>query len=260
MIAKYILVIGCFLTLCYHAVGKAQYFQAGEELCYEVSFMGLSIGEIKIRSIGNEKLNKADVVHIRASIKTYDNIPFIKADAVYDSWLDNSFNFSHKLEATIHHDKTKTEQFVTEFNFNNWTIGFTKYINKKLIEEKTVNTAIKYCEGMGLVFLIRKLLNLNKAVTVPTIMGYDTSSTVLNFRGVRENIAVSAFDGKVDSWCISGKGRWTGVYGVTGDFKAWFSNDLARVPLKAQLKLYIGMVDVELKQCRRKSWLPPPAV
>lgn len=228
----------------------------GEELTYEVSFLGLSIGEVKINTIGPELMNSKETYHLRASLRTYDNIPFLKANVVYDSWVDKSLNCSYKLEARIAHDKTKKELFVTTMNYP--LVGFIKYINKKITEERSIRVTGKVCEGLTMVFLMRKFSNSNKSIIVPTIMGYDTSTSKLTFNSKKAFIENDAVNMKTEAYTVAGKGNWTGVYGVTGDFKAWISADEARVPLKAQVKLYLGMVNIELKHWKRKSWIPQP--
>ena len=55
----------------------------------------------------------------------------------------------------------------------------------------------------------------------------------------------------------SGQARWTGLYGLSGNFEGWFSNDEARVPIKAKMSVYIGSVVIELKSWKRPDWKPP---
>lgn len=252
---KYNIIIIVFIIFfCSELKSGEGVFLSGEELVYEVSFLGLTIGEVKLATIGQETVNGKETYHVRASLRTYDNIPFLKANVVYDSWIDKSFKCSYKLEAKINHDKNRKELFVTSMNYP--VIEFIKYINKKVTEEKSIRISGKLCEGLALIFLIRQLANTDKSIIVPTIMGYDTSSTKLTFSKGKTEIGLDAVDYKTNAYLIAGKGNWTGVYGVTGDFKAWVSADEMRIPLKAQVKLYLGMVNIELKKWKRKSWKP----
>lgn len=45
-----------------------------------------------------------------------------------------------------------------------------------------------------------------------------------------------------------------GIAGITGPFKGWFAADKQRVPLKAELKVFVGSVKVELEDW--KGWEP----
>jgi hypothetical protein len=58
---------------------------------------------------------------------------------------------------------------------------------------------------------------------------------------------------------FDGTANWTGVYGLTGSFEGWFSDDAARVPIKAKMKVYIGSVTLELQSWKRGNWQPPKA-
>ncbi len=229
-------------------------FSANEELVYEVSFMGISIGEVKLAAIGAETLKGREAYHVRATLKTHNNIPFLKANIVYDSWIDKSLKFSHKLEARIIHDSGNKELFITDMSYPE--IMFRKSINNKTTEEKSIKVGGRICEGLTLIYIIRQMAGSGKSIIIPTIQGYDTSATKLTFEKAKNLINIDAFDYKTPSFYIAGKGNWTGVYGVTGDFRAWVSADNMRVPLKAQVKLYLGMVNIELKKWKRKSWKP----
>jgi hypothetical protein len=61
---------------------------------------------------------------------------------------------------------------------------------------------------------------------------------------------VVKFDGKLD---------FTGIFGLSGEFEGWFSNDEARVPILAKMKVLIGSVTIELMSWKRKGWAPPRA-
>ena len=45
-----------------------------------------------------------------------------------------------------------------------------------------------------------------------------------------------------------------GIAGVTGPFKGWFAVDKQRLPLKANLEVWIGSVTVELEKW--ENWNP----
>jgi hypothetical protein len=61
-------------------------------------------------------------------------------------------------------------------------------------------------------------------------------------------VDVVHFDGNMD---------FVGIFGLTGGFEGWFSNDEARVPILAKMKVLIGSVTVELMKWTRPGWNPP---
>ena len=85
----------------------------------------------------------------------------------------------------------------------------------------------------------------------------DTVTTVINFGGKRVNIDMDATDYPVKTVYFNGDANWTGIYGLTGKFEGWFSDDAACIPIKANMKVYVGSVDIELKSWKRQGWKPP---
>jgi hypothetical protein len=61
----------------------------------------------------------------------------------------------------------------------------------------------------------------------------------------------------VDVVKFEGVAEFKGIFGLTGEFTGWFSNDDARVPIKANMEVIIGSVTIELMQWKRAGWLPP---
>ena len=88
-------------------------------------------------------------------------------------------------------------------------------------------------------------------------MNGDTANTFINFKGKRENIEIESVNYPVRTIYFNGKADWTGVYGVTGEFEGWFSDDEARVPILAKMKTYLGSANIKLVKWKRKNWSPP---
>ena len=47
------------------------------------------------------------------------------------------------------------------------------------------------------------------------------------------------------------------IFGLTGYFEGWFSNDEASIPIVAKMKVLIGNITLELKSWKREGWIPP---
>jgi hypothetical protein len=70
-------------------------------------------------------------------------------------------------------------------------------------------------------------------------------------------VEIDALDYEIRTVHFQGEANWTGVYGITGKFDGWFSDDEARVPIRAKMKLYVGNADIELVRWKRPGWTPP---
>jgi hypothetical protein len=64
----------------------------------------------------------------------------------------------------------------------------------------------------------------------------------------------------VDVVHFEGRADFEGIFGMTGDFEGWFSNDEARVPILAKMKVIIGNIRIELTKWNREGWKPPKFV
>jgi hypothetical protein len=70
---------------------------------------------------------------------------------------------------------------------------------------------------------------------------------------------VDAIKYPVDVVHFEGEAGFVGIFGLTGGFEGWFSNDAAQVPILARMKVILGSVKIELIKWKRAGWTPPRA-
>jgi hypothetical protein len=92
---------------------------------------------------------------------------------------------------------------------------------------------------------------------VPAIVNEQVVNTYIDFIGERSSVEIDAVEYPVDVLRFEGTAQFTGIFGLTGDFEGWFSNDDARVPILAKMKVILGSVTIELMQWERSGWMPP---
>lgn len=228
----------------------------GEELTYEVSYMGAKLGTIIISTGKLKKENGISFYDTKAEIKTYKSIPFLNINVEYNSKTDKSVSFAH--------------QFIGNYKSNDyWDIHkiFLNYAKSNIYVskeneygkyfEKSYQTTKKYSDGLTIFFIARNFLTSGKKITFPTIVDKQLESTEINFIGKNVDLPIKAVKYPVKTLYFNGKANWTGIYGLSGGFEGWFSNDDARVPIVAKLNLYIGAAKVELIKWKRSGWEPP---
>jgi hypothetical protein len=230
--------------------------QSGEELNYEVSYMGAKLGTIKITTGKEEKSGGKAYYTCKAYIATYKGIPFVDIKVLYTSHLDASATFSHQF-AGDYKSKGYWDLQKIFFNYDKSNIYVSKENKDGKYFEKSYMNKKKFSDGLSLFFMARNFLKTKKQVVIPTIIDKDTATTKINFLGNSEKVSVSAINHPVATSHFIGTANWTGVYGLSGNFEGWFSDDEARIPIKAKLQLYLGSVTVELKSWKRKGWEPP---
>lgn len=257
------LTFGMFLmSFVFLSTANAQtgaFVYVGEELTYRVSYLNITLGTVKTVTEPFTTLNGQKSVKVKVYIDSHPNIPFVSLHSVYESWLDTSATFSNKFTANTQMEDGKWEFDQYVFDYANKKIYADKFRDKQKVESKVMDIKKRYNDGASLLFAARALLLSKKSLRLPTVIMEDTVNTVINFQGNKEDVSIESSSYPVKSVYFSGDANWTGIYGLTGRFEGWFSDDAARVPLKAKMKVYVGSVTIELQSWRRGSWQPPKA-
>ncbi len=238
------------------AYSKGSVFLAGEYLEYDVSFMGISLGTIKMESIAEESLEGKTVYHVKSYMDSHSGIPFIDLHAIFESWVDPSLTHSHKFISTTKYDDKKWDYRKIIFDYSNNELRHTVWFNKILSRRDTIKTARKWNDGSSLFYFARRFTHYGKTVKVPTIISNDTVKTILNFRNITESVEIDAVDYPVRTLYFDGVAEWEGVYGLKGSFEGWFSDDEARIPIVSKMNVYVGSVVIELVKWKRQGWKP----
>ena len=249
-----------FFTICFSYADNSNTDKfvpySGEELIYEVSYMGIKLGTIKIITGNHKKETNKDLMLTTAYIDTYKGIPFVDIHVVYQSFTDISFGFSHRFIGNFKSgDYTDLQKIF--FNYDKANIYISKENANGKYFENSIMTDKKVSDGLSIFFFARKFLDIHKSITIPTVVDKELVSTKINFKSTPENVTVPCIKYPVKALYFDGIAYWTGVYGLSGEFEGWFTNDAARIPLKAKMKLYVGSVLIELKSWKRQGWVAP---
>lgn len=242
-----------FLILIFGWRVNADIVQVGEELLYDVSYIGIKLGTIRILTLPDTNYKNTPVYHSKIFIQSNPNIPFYSLTAIFNSLMDTSLTQGIYFECNSkEHNQEWGFQRIT---FNKNSIRNEKFYDKQVLNDTTYNNVGKCFDGSTLLFFARK--NANKAMNVrlPTIMDLAIGNTFIKFTGRTEQIKIDAFKDSVSCYYLEGKGEWTALYGLGDKFQGWFSADDARVPLKAKMNVYLGNINIELKKWKRKGWI-----
>lgn len=230
--------------------------QPGEELTYEVSYMGIKLGTIEITTDKLQSDKNGSFYNTKAKIETYKSIPFIKIKVEYNSHTDKTVSFSHQFRG----DYKSADYWDIHkifFNYDKSNIYVSKENKNGKYFEKSYPNTKKYADGLTIFFIARNFLTSGKKITIPTIVDKNLESTELNFSGKKMDISIEPVKYPIKTVYFNGKANWTGIYGLSGGFEGWFSDDDARIPIRAKLNLYIGAAQVDLIKWKRRGWEPP---
>jgi hypothetical protein len=173
--------------------------------------------------------------------------------------MDATATYSMQFVANTEVENKQWEVDKYLFDYSNKKLLMEKYRDSKIVKSRWFDIKKRYNDGSSLLFAARSLLLSKKSLRMPTVIMEDTVNTVVNFSGKQESVSIDAVQYPIKSVYLNGEANWTGIYGLSGRFEGWFSDDEARIPVKAKMKVYVGSVTIELQKWRRGSWQPPKA-
>lgn len=236
---------------------QTEVFYSGEELYYEVYYSFINIGWAKFTT---EKVpGKVDQYTCRAVLKSNNSLPFIDVDFDFTSDIKILNGRIMPLKFTSHqHKDGKKSTEIYEFLYDSALVKIKRTgYDGNTEADKLIKTSTVFQDGLSIFYFARANTNKDMTEYVPVLMQMDTSMMKINFSTKKTGVEISEFDGEIASVYLEGVSYFTAVFGLTGEFSGWFSNDAARIPLKAKLQVEIGNITLELKSWKHGSWQPP---
>jgi hypothetical protein len=231
-------------------------FIVGEEYTYLVKYAFLNLGEVKTKVFAKEKLDGKTIYKAIAFIDSYEGLPIVNLHQTYESWFDSTLHpvyFQTLLfEET---DTSYTKYFFKEENRIHVIKG--KLSNSEPSLDTTVIVNGKFYDGLSLLYSARYNFDELDSIALQCYVSEDTSTTIINYYQDKEEISIEAIGQTIGCRRLDGESSFTGVYGLTGYFEGWFSDDEQRVPISANLQVLIGNVKVELIDWKNEQWQPP---
>lgn len=226
----------------------------GEDLTYVVKYLFIPIGEIRLKVLSyNEKTSIYSTI---AYMNSYKGIPFVNLHQIYESKFDKNQTPIYFNGTILESDTTYT---IYNFDYKKKLI----YIKKGSITKNEVwtdSTAVldkEYQDGLSIFYFARMRTGKRASYEVPIFIKEMFEKITINFYDKPESITINSVDFPIESVYLNGRATFTGIFGLTGDFEGWFSNDDRAIPLRAKLRVIIGNITVELKNWNNLKWEPP---
>jgi hypothetical protein len=238
---------------------------AGEELVYEVSWWIVKLGTIRMRVTGaghDSGGTGGTGLSARADIDTYDELPFTSLHAVSETVTDSAYNSLESLGLNQDGDAWRTLRYRYAHDHNALIVerGTTSSREDRGFSPKnfdTLSIGPEYQDGLSIFYFARAHLKDGRQMTTPTVIEGRLGRTLFDFSGESSDEEIEAVDYPIDVVRFSGTMEFSGIYGLTGPFEGWFSNDDARVPIRANMEVMLGSVKIELVGWHRSGWSPP---
>jgi Protein of unknown function (DUF3108) len=228
--------------------------QLGEDFTYIVKYAFFNLGEVRIKVVDKESLRNVPVLKTVATMDSYEDLPFVELHQVYESFIDSTF-FPQKFIGTINDEDTT----ITVYDFISDSVHILRKFkkSKKYFLDSTASVSKKMQDGLSILFYSRVNFNNKQEITIPCFVNEKEEKAEIRYYPENEPVSVDAVDYEIDCKRLEGETDFVSVYGLTGHFEGWFSNDESSIPIVAKLNVIIGSVTLELIDWNKKLWNPP---
>jgi hypothetical protein len=240
------------------------FLQVGEELNYAVSYSFFSIGSISFKILDKGVRNGRTFFKAKAVIESNPSLNWLKEIHIrFYGEIDDSI-FSHYW---MSEDSSSSgiDYHSLSFDYSDSNLVYEKGIvspsgKQEILKTDSIRVAGPKQDGLSLFFYARKNARQKMKATVPVFIDNREANAQINFQDKVEDQDIGAVDYPVQVVFLDGHADFVGVAGMTGGFRGWFSDDVARIPIVARLNVWIGSIKVELKSWKRHGWQPPKFV
>jgi hypothetical protein len=235
-------------------------FFIGEELQYNVSYSIFDIGMVKMQVLDTAVRNGIRVFKAKAYLDSYAGVPFVDLHQVFYSEMDEDA-FS-QFFATHNTSKPTTMPYVKySYNYKKNKMSYEFGIDPAGVVTKTGEEPVfeRQLDGLSLFFYARENYRQVRKYSVPVIVNEKSYKTHFNFMNKIGSQEIDAVKYPIETVEFDGTSDFTGVFGLTGYFQGYFSNDEAGIPIVAKMKVILGSVHIELIKWTRPGWIPPKA-
>jgi hypothetical protein len=234
-------------------------FSVREELVYEVSYMGIGLGTVTSRVVAIDTGKGRYLLKAECLIRSYKGVPFVTLNTVFQSTMDRycssvSFASRDAMEDTTH----KYVQY--EYTPRRDALYVFERLGNKALDYKYDTLSLdglRWQDGLSLLFYARAHARQRFKDKVPVLMYKDKSTADIHFGIEREAMDIDKVDYEIKTVKLEGESKFTGIFGLTGDFEGWFSDDYAAVPIYAKMHVIIGSIRLELIRWKKPGWKPP---
>lgn len=231
--------------------------QVGEELTYVVKYSVMKLGEVRLKIKDKKTINGKTFYITYAYIDSYSGIPFVDLHQIYESYLDEDLSSDYFKALIRNDDYTAFTEYNFDFKKSLIHIKKGKVNPYKIWTDSTTSLDKKYQDGLTIFYYARMNTGQNKNERIPCFVTEDKVFTKINFYKNVEGISIDAVDYDIACVKLDGETDFISVFGLTGYFEGWFTNDEAAIPVLAKMKVILGNITLELKSWKREGWTPP---
>ena len=218
----------------------------GEELVFNVRWSFIHLGTIKLQVFENDSSAEIKQYYCRMFVDSNPLLFFVNMHSVFETYVDKNFRpYLHQAYENIDDVNYFTQHY---FNYKDSTITLkmTSVKDTTKIIQRQYPLVDKYYDAISLVFHTRNTISNIKTDTLSSFFGEEIGKVAINYHGVQEEI-FSDYESQYDKmYYVNGTFLMKGIAGLTGPYEGWFVGSERRIPVKANLKVFLGNIVVEL--------------
>jgi hypothetical protein len=234
-------------------------FFPGEEYRYSVKWGFIRLGTITIQTLEYESGEDEGRIRISMLVESNPSIPFVKIREYNETLLDVSTLGSLKYRGDFKNGRERT-LIRTSYTEDTRTARYQTihYTSGDTIQNIVLQNITNYVDGPSLLAFTRVRSCTGGVYELPTMVNGEIQTTIIDFTDRIEEIRISAWPFPVRSRKYTGTADWQGgtAQGLGGKFTGWISDDFAAVIIRADMKVILGSVRVELESWDRPDWTP----
>ncbi len=246
---RFLLVVLLFFYVGAISSSRGGFKVENEYLEYHAFWGFINLGSIKIWT-------ETDGEYVKSRFQL-DSNPWLFFISVH--WgFESEFKIDSLLDARfLIYETKKGRKVVTIFErIGDKIVATQKDLETGEVIEVVEKETRSFYNGITAFYLTRKLSGTNQKLTLPILIQLDVKDVEVNFHD--ENSNLKFLGSLIRTKKISGFIPFVAedIAGVTGDFVAYYSDDSARIPIRAYFKTSVGSVKVELVKWLRNNWHP----
>ena len=234
-------------------------FSSGEVLQYKVSWNFVRLGTIVVRTTRDSASADSGLYRVKMSVRSNPDLPFISLRELNESLVSSS-----DATTRCYHARHCNGEDCREMQYS-YDCDARKAITREatasgvLVYSDTIGNCPPFVDGPSLLFLARHASRRAQSLNVPTMVNGKLRNTRLNFASEEDALELDDVEGEIVCRRYTGFADWQGggSAGLTGEFTGWVSDDEAAVPIRAEMKVILGSIVVELERWKRAGWSPP---
>lgn len=224
--------------------------QLTERFTYEVHYGLLRLGHVHVYFLEDTVYRDTPVRHMVTEMISNPRLPIVGDRRYhYHNYLAYNDSIPYGLrfwQNALH--RGEEERTLIDFDYEaglvySWESG-------ELIDTLELDGPAD--AGPAIMYFSRLFAGTRLDTTYPIYIDHERSQIELQFCPIQEPYKSAAFpDDDIHAYLVEGNADFSGPFGFSGRFNAWFKDDELRIPLEARVQIFLGSVRVRLIEYER---------